>query len=82
MIQERGAPPGINVDHIDRATGRMVCEALNHALQGQTHERVVQKHHQRTFWRLKADRIHRLDLETNFRMPQPEHLKVSFGQRR
>jgi len=82
MIQERGAPPGINVDHIDRATGRMVCEALNHALQGQTDKRVVQKHHQRTFWRLKADGIHRLDLETNFRMPQSERLKVSFGQRR
>lgn len=67
---------------MDRATGRMVREALNHALQSQTHERVVQKHHQRTLWRLKSDRIHGLKLDANPRMPQSECLKVSFGQGR
>jgi hypothetical protein len=60
----------------------MVCEALNHALQGQTHERVVQKHHQRTFWRLKADGIHGVKLDANPRMPHSKCLKVSFGQSR
>ncbi len=67
---------------MDRATGRMVREALNHALQGQTYERVVQKHHQRTFGRLKTDGIHGVNLDANPRMPHSKCLKVSFGQSR
>ena len=57
-------------------------EALDHTLQSQPHERVVQKDHQRTFWRLKPSRIHCLDLEVDSWMPQSERFKVLPGQRR
>jgi hypothetical protein len=67
---------------MDRAAGGMVCKALDHTLQGQPHERVVEKHHQRTFRRLKPGRIHGLDLDANSRMPLSKRLKISPRQRR
>jgi hypothetical protein len=67
---------------MDRAAGGMVCKALDHTLQGQPHERVVEKHHQRTFRRLKPGRIHGLDLDANSRMPRSKRLEISPSQRR
>ncbi|MEN9776539.1 MAG: hypothetical protein RJB04_294 [Verrucomicrobiota bacterium] len=60
----------------------MVCEALDHSLQGQPDERVVEKHHQWTFRRLKPGRIQGLDLDANSRMPRSKRLKISPSQRR